>query len=288
MTNLMTKKKWVGFLCFSLLFASCSSITTQDENQIPVHFLSCSDAPMVKVNIEGSEYVLMLDLGANVHLILKDRVLEKLHHKESVGISRAFDIQGNKYAQPEFKLESYQLGKITVENPIATEESLFFVTTGSRLIAGWSDRRLRQQIKQIDGKVGSDFFLSSGRPCFLDMSRSLLSTGETLSELEEIYPLTGFVQKRLEIENGWLCVTLETNYGEKKFLIDTGAERSAIRKSPSDHKQVKLSLEHFGLWRFYAVQFPEGIPPIDGILGIDFLKKHAICLDFSNHTIYIK
>lgn len=288
MSKFLVKKKWVGFICLCLLFASCSSPKIQDGNQIPISFLSCSDAPMVKVNIEGSDYLLMLDLGANVHLMLKDRVLEKLHHKEPVGISRAFDIQGNKYAQPEFKLESYQLGHLTVESPIVTEESLFFVTTGSRFISGWSDRRLRQKIKQIDGKVGSECFLSFGRPCFLDMSRSLLSVGETLSEIDEIYSLAGFFQNPLEIENGWLCVNIETNYGTKKFLIDTGAERSAIRKTPSDSKRVKLLLENFGSWSFYSIDFPDKIPFIDGILGMDFLKKHAVCFDFSNHTIYIK
>lgn len=288
MSNPLLSKSWAGFGCLCLFFSSCSSLQVHDENQIPIHFLSCSDAPMVKVQIEGAEYVLLLDLGANVHLILKERVLEKLHHKESIGTSQRFDFQGNRYVQPEFMLESYRLGNITVKNPTAGEESLFFLTTGSKLIASGNNRRVTQQIAQIEGIVGSKFFLSSGRPCFLDMSHSILSVGETLSELGEIYPLTGFIQKRLEIENGLLCVTLETNYGEKKFLIDTGAERSAIRRSPSDPRRIKLSLEHFGSWKFYTVQFPEEIPPLDGILGIDFLKKHPMFLDFLNLTIYIK
>ena len=290
MNDFMTGRKWIESLFLCLLLVSCSSIPKESLSgfQIPVHFLSCSDAPMVKVNIEGSEYVLMLDLGANVHLILKDRVLQKLEHKEPAGTSLTTDIQGNKYAQPKFKLDSYQIGNFNVKNPIATEESLFFVKTGSRLFASKNDRRINQKIEQVDGKIGSEFFLSCGQACFLDMSRSLLYVGDTLQDLISLYPLAGFQKKHLEIENRCLCVNIQTNQGMKKFLLDTGSERSAIKKSPSDPKQIKLSLENLGSWNFYTLNFPEGTLPIDGILGIDFLKKHAVCLDFLDRTIYIK
>ena len=130
--------------------------------------------------------------------------------------------------------------------------------------------------------------LSSGQACFLDMSRSLLCIGDTLQDLIHLYPLTEFHKEHLEIDNGCLCVNIQTNEGMKRFLLDTGAERSAIKKSPSDPKQIKLSLENLGSWNFYTLNFPEGILPIDGILGIDFLKKHAVYLDFLDRTIYIE
>lgn len=290
MNDFIAGKKWIGSFFLCLFLVSCSSIREGPSNnhQIPVHFLSCSDAPMVHVNIEGSEYVLMLDLGANIHLILKDRVLQKLEHKEPVGTSFTTDIQGNKYAQPKYQLRSYQIGNFNIKNPTASEESIFFVKTGSRLFPSKNDRRINQKIEQVDGKVGSEFILSSGQACFLDMSRSLLYIGDTLQDLIDLSCLTEFQKQPLEIENGCLCVNIQTNEGMKRFLLDTGAERSAIKKKPSDPKLIKIYLEDLGLWKFFTLNFPEGLPPFDGILGIDFLKKHIVILDFLDRKIYIK
>ncbi len=90
------------------------------------------------------------------------------------------------------------------------------------------------------------------------------------------------------MENEWFCMNIQTDRGMKKFLIDTGAECSIIKKSPNEPEQIKVYLENIGSWNFYAIDLPPGIPPIDGILGVDFLKKHIICLDFLDQAIYIK
>jgi uncharacterized protein YceK len=287
----MKSKNWLWFVFIALILTSCSSIKMAAEQQsafqIPVYFPRCANAPIVKVNIEGVEYFLILDLGASAHLKLVDRALNRLNNKEPVGISRSIDINGNCYEMPAYKIPHFKLGTINIEGAVVVEESHRFIREGGKIGSWHNYLQIQDQIDMIDGRIGGGLFCSSRCVCYFDMSRFVFCLGPTLDEMTKTYALTNYMQDTFEDVNGLICLNILTDRGMKKFVLDTGASHSAIQKSHSDGRWVKMDLEHFGPRHFFALDIPENLL-FDGILGIDFFDDYAMCLDFSTHTIYLK
>lgn len=280
---------WSVFI--AVFVTSCSSTKVikeqQSAYQIPVYFPRCANAPTVKVNIEGLEYFLILDLGASSHLKLLDRALNQLNHKEFVGLSRSIDINGNCYEQPAYKIPHFKFGTLNIEGAVAVEESQRFIREGGKIGSWHNYLQTQDRIDMIDGRIGGGLFTSTGCVCYFDMSHFVFCLAASLDQITKNHPLTNFMQSTFEEVNGLICLDLLTDRGVKKFVLDTGATHSAIQKSPGDRHEVKMDLEHFGHRKFIALDIPENLL-IDGILGIDFFDDYAMCLDFATHTIYIK
>lgn len=280
----------LGCIC-CCFFTSCSSIKEVTEHQstyqIPVYFPRCANAPTVKVNIEGSEYFLILDLGASSHLKLLDRALNQLNNKEFVGLFRSIDINGNYYEQPAYKIPHLKLGSMNIKGAVAVEESHQFIRQGGKIGSWHNYLQAQDQIDMIDGRIGGGLFCSSGSICYFDMSRFVFYLASHLDEITKTHPLTNFTQRTFEEVNGLICLNILTDRGIKRFMLDTGATHSAIQRSVLDDQWVKIDLEDFGRRRFFALDLPDNLP-FDGILGIDFFDDYAICMDFRTHTLYIK
>lgn len=287
----MKSKKRHSFPILLLLLASCSSskFTTVSENpfQISIYSIACSNAPLVKVKIEGTEYLLIFDLGCNMCLMLKDRVLNTLNHKEYMGISRFFDINGNIYEQSEYKIPHMQIGPFDITDIGAIQESYFFIQEGNKIGTKRRPLRTQDQMDLIDGKIGGGLLCLSKLISYFDLSHSTVCMGTRLDQITKNHPLSDFSQLKLEVINGFICLNLLTDRGMQKFLLDTGASHSLIQKTALDNKDVKINLELFGARRFIAIDLPVDAP-FDGILGLDFFKDYKVCLDFSNQTLYIK
>ena len=288
----MESKKRLLLVFFALFLTSCSSAKLQKTDsqsvfQIPVYFPICINAPVVKVNIEEQELLLALDLGSNAHLKLIGRALDQLKNKELVGVSRSTDIKGNRYEEPVYKIPYFRLGSLTVSDAVAGEENLFFIQEGSR-VGKWHDHlRIQDQINKIDGRIGGGLFSSFKYVCYFDMSRLIFCMGPSLDQITNNYPVVDFMKGKFEVVDGLICLNILTDRGMKKFMLDTGAQRSLIQKSSMDGKWVTVDLGRLGQRRFFAFDIPEQMP-FDGILGFDFFEDYRMCLDFSNQTIYIK
>ncbi len=288
---MITNRKWIDVLFCILCFSSCSSLKFTEELknpfQIAIHSIACSDAPLVKAKIEGTEYLLMLDLGCSSCLMLKDRVLNQLSHKEFMGMSRIFDINGNIYEQSEYKIPHVRFGSFEIADVQAIEENYLFIREGNKIGTKRYPPRTQDQIDQIDGKIGAGLFDLSESICYFDMSRSIFCMGTALDQVIEDYPLVDFVENKIEVIDGFVCLDVLTDRGMKKFMLDTGASCSLIQKMAEDGREIKMDLELFGRRRFFTFDLPENVP-FDGILGIDFFDDYKVCLDFSNRRIYTK
>lgn len=49
-----------------------------------------------------------------------------------------------------------------------------------------------------------------------------------------------------------------------------------------------MSLAHFGEQTFYFMPMGEELKDIDGFLGMDFIKKHVMYIDFDRKVLYIQ
>lgn len=243
---------------------------------------------MVTVNIEGIPCRMTLDLGANIVLSLEERILHRLQEKTPFGISSTFDIQGNRYDQNQFKIARFRFGCFEVTDPIATEESALFMEHG-RYVVGGPNQSLRSlwQRASVDGRIGNEIFIAGKCACFLDLSQPSFFVGTTVSDIISPDHLEKCIHLELEIRQGFPCIILDTASGKKCFILDSGSSRSLLQGSVLRAEFTKLVLEHFGKWDFCVVHFPEQLSFFDGILGVDFMKKHPLCLDFANQKAYI-
>lgn len=289
-----------------LSLASCTHHAFQSSDsctRIPLYSFPCTDSPILKADIDGKRYALQIDTGANTAFKLQKRVLDQIHNKEPKGMSNGSDIKGNQYEEPQFLLPEVKFEDLKAEGALAEEESVFFRTHGSKI---WPppeayDRRTRKQLNDIDGRIGNDVFRAFST-CYFDISRSVLFVAKGIENIQRNCSLEGFIEVPIEISKGWTIISAETELGTKKFLLDTGASVSVFRKSVID--TIHAEELHDGIWefnttlsfggcdfgkkKFWVFQFPEKISEFDGVLGMDFLKEHAICLDFQNNKAFIQ
>lgn len=244
---------------------------------------------MVRVKIEDTEYNLELDLGSNSDLMIKPRVLDQIQDKQLGKPSVWHDIKGNEYHSPSYKIPVLKIGPLRVENATAVEESEFLITTGNKI--GKSDwERIQNQLAHIDGRIGSATFHSS--VVFLDLSQPLFLLEATIEDMKTKISFEGFVEGSFDFERGLVGVNFMSESSVKKLLLDTGASISLANSSLNQRKikmnHLELNSVDLGGWDFYPLEFPEKLSWADGILGMDFFNKFAVCLDFPNKKIYLK
>lgn len=287
--------KWLSILFLVVLCASCTrrqfEITEEgDFTRIPLFFLSCSDTPLLKTEIEGMSISLKVDLGMNCDLTLRERILDAIQNKECKGQSELYNVKGTQYMPSLYWIPKIKIGKIHVENALSSSETMQMVA-GSK-IGHWSQREIGEQFSQIDGKIGTGIL--SLLHCYFDLSHKTLYLAQNLAEIRKCYSLDDFIGVPFELQNGLVILTAETDFGVKRFILDTGASVSALKKSQITSKKkdwikLNLSLEgfDFGKLEFFLYDMTDRLPA-DGILGIDFFKKHGVHLDFEHRKVYIQ
>jgi hypothetical protein len=189
--------------------------------------------------------------------------------------------------QPEYRIPLLTMGLFKVKDAVAAEESHYFIREGCRIGNHKDHLRVQDRLNTIDGRIGGGFFCSSKCVCYFDMAKNIFCMGTHLDQITKNYPIKDFIPEKFEMVNGLICINLLTDRGMKKFVLDTGSNRSLIQKSSSDANEVKVDFELFGRRRCIAFDFPAELP-FDGILGFDFFDDYPMCLDFSNQILYIK
>ena len=100
-----------------------------------------------------------------------------------------------------------------------------------------------------------------------------------------------------------ITIKAETDIGFKKFFIDTGCSQNIIKASQLQDRKCeieergfsffsssKLVIEgkNFGSTALYLYEITPELTEIDGILGMTFLNKHVLYIDFPNRLPYIR
>ncbi len=292
----------VGFSCF-FYFRSHTDVAAIHAIRIPVHFLTADHIPVIDLTIDGQRCSLLLDSGT-YNLGLRQEVLERVQHKEPAGSVESFDIHGHRYLSPRFTLQSsIHIGHLKLTGVPIQEESLEFVLKGSRL---WpSDTinpKTKKTLEHLSGKVGGAILLPFN--CLFDFPHSAFYLAKNREELKKLKKgcLDGFIEVPLDLQKNGILISIETDLGMKKFLLDTGADTSVLKRSLIDPSQAEefapgkwsytshkfmIGNQDFGDWDFVLFEFPEHLT-VDGILGIDFFRQYAVALDFENKTVFIE
>ncbi len=263
--------------------------------RIPVKF-SSSFTPCAEIEIEKEKYFLIVDSGADSELSIKTEVLDRIE-KKLLGQTHWQDIKGNEYESSRYQIPEIKMGKVQIKNAKAhdgyTEEKGHL----------WGNRKKSEF--EISGTIGINL-LGISRHLLLDFYNSeffIFRKREDLKHFrKEGYLLENLVEIPFEGDNNRIIFQIDTDEGQKKFLLDTGASISMIRpvfisaeeRDAMQHSTLiitfskfMISGHDFGETDLYAYNVPEKFEDIDGILGMDFCKKHVIYLDFKEKKALI-
>lgn len=303
----IVNKKYTAFFILGVIAVFCvwrvcckssPSKSFSGYIQVPVSFSWYSDRPVAQVQLEEKTYKVMVDTGSSHFLDLQKNVLDQIHEKKTLGTSNYFDVQGTKYSVsrflvPEISFHPHlKIGDINVY-----EESLQFLRLGTN--AGRKRSALGKiknwlNIHFIHGRLGWPLFEHVPSLFDLPNQRLYLAKDFKTLERENLFISENFIRFPLEISRCGPVLSLEIGGEVQKFLLDSGATHSAYRNLDPDSevlltsKIVSQGID-LGSWTFIPYLISSELSgEIDGILGVDFFKAHAICFDPESHSIYIE
>lgn len=298
----MNKKRFL-YLCIGVVLGIfCISKYPNHPSldiRLPVNFSHSLLEPIVNIEIEGTKYSVFIDLGSvGYEFHLEDRILKKIKNKKALGVGEFSDLRGNLYSCPEFCIPEIKLGEAAIFNSTVTERNHRFLHNAHVWPISNTQRLIDEETSRIDGKIGLPVFQNYN--CLFDFPNSVIILQKDIEDLEKIYPPNKFVRTPFSIEKYGIVLSIETDAGIHRVVLDTGATVSVIKKSiitPVNTKEVeeeyystnKLIIEgcDYGAWELAQFDISEKWD-VDGCLGADFFVEHAVYLDFHNKMAYIQ
>jgi hypothetical protein len=266
-----------------------------ESSQISVTFNS-ANIPVAKVEVQGKEFPLIVDLGSISQLDLSKDILNNLE-KRPYGKLETMDIKGNLYESPRYLVSEIKIGGHSFFNVIVGELNEDFVLNTTI----YTTRSNEEILNSKFGFIGRS--LLERMNLLLDLSNSVMIGCNDIADVEKSgYPLENMVM--IPFESGYDddVFIVNTDFGELRLFIDTGSTLSVIRSSLlQDNEPGKCG---YGLPCFSSSQFVIGnrdfgeldlhlydIAPewddIDGVLGMDFLEDHIVYIDYQNKLLYV-
>lgn len=262
---------------------------------IPISF-SPRGIPCIEVKIEKEKYWLELDSGGDFYFSLEKKLIDNAQNKKKAGNSTSFDLKGTSYESSLTYLDLIEIGKIMINNVSVKEENFEYLMSGSVLNPPLSEVAVTERL-EIPGRVGARF-LKGIDFWLIDFPYRNLMAIRNIDEFKKKNRdfSKHFAEANLEEINHLFLVSIETELGIRKFVLDTGASRSILR-TPSDWVVEKNSVYTTNTFKIGSVDFgPTSLYlynmnpmiPCDGLIGRDFFKNHAVLLDFKNNKAYFQ
>lgn len=267
------------------------------EARFPIDYVPYSGQPRTEVVIEGVPYSLVIDLGSPFWLSLKNEILEKIE-KQPTGNVISIDIKGHQYTSQAYIIPQIKIRNLSIMKVHVTEEGPGFLSKGSLVYdntEGLPNPKL--------GRIGRGLFLAARANLFLDFHNSVMFACCHLKDRKkdgyrpEIFTPAPFYLSR---EEG-IILEFDTDFGRRRFMLDTGSTKSVIKPSlvknfPQEIRfgaitchstKFILGGKDFGDIDFFLFEMDSLFDGIDGIIGMDFLKEHAVYLDFEKKIAHI-
>lgn len=272
------------YLIWSLCCASIWAEPKQIELQIS--YPHRPDKPCVHIEIEGQRFLQLFDLGAECEMALTHSALASVQRKDLFSQSNFTWFSGitektMHYFIPLAKINDFPLKNVIV---MGISEQIF------------------SQSQKVQGLIGCRILERWN--VLLDFSRSkihLIPPASELSSISDDIDSWLKVNFHLQLCGSGIVVTVITDMGEIPFVLDTGSPYTIIDRSFLENAE-KLSEESeiewtsskfklgdfdFGEQKMWAVKWKK-ISDEQGILGMDFLQKRVLYIDYPNKTLYIK
>ncbi len=225
--------------------------------------------PKIKVELQDSNYELKVSIGTRFPLFLNKEILDKID-KQPQGTTLWHNIKGEQFEALTYLIPKMKVGELTLTNILVNQS-------------------LEQGHNSIGKYLGEEFNL------LLDFPHSRIVACDTFSRLQA-RELAGnhWVPVPFELNRIGVVLLVKTVLGTHRLAINTTSTFNALRSSlaPSEKSLISSNFSigdvEFGKTSFQVVDLPEILNDIDGCIGMDFLKDHALYIDYSNKIAYIE
>lgn len=259
--------------------------------KIPVQIFSCGNKPVIDISIEGQNFSMLIDSGSVAALVLDEPVLDNLSKKPFKTLSRT-DFRGNTYYFPSYFIPKVSVGTFIWKNVLTEEKSPDL----EQNVVFEKPKNICPNKEKIRGFIGLPLLKKTN--ILLDFPNQALYLCNSLKMLQKNMLLSNkLIKIPFTIENDFILVEAEINSQKEKLLFDTGAGICAIHRSGTPTLDLTkdapplyifsdcfvLSGHDFGKQSFAEIDMSFAY----GILGMDFIEKFPIYIDYKNKTLYV-
>lgn len=242
--------------------------------RIPVVLSSCS-IPTVNAHIEGNLYSFEIDLGSSCFLFLGRDVLQNIQ-TTSYGTAEWSDFKGNSYESPTYTISEFNINKLTFSDVLVVQDR--------------EDFRVNIMLEGMPAYPTG----SIGRPIlekynlFLDFQRSAIYACDSHLHLQQRGLLSeDFLTIPFTLHRDGILLSVETDSGIKRLILDTGSSRTVIRAPQVPSTSLFcLGGHNFGAQAIAAIDLTPD-RDYDGYLGMDFLLEHSLFIDYPHKLIFL-
>ncbi len=229
--------------------------------------LDSENIPFMEVGIQGQHYPLKLSLRSEFPLCLSKIILEQLEKKDAgkVQVSTGAELQL-------YQLKEVTIGKLTFKDVLVLETV--------------EEREM--------GTIGRPLLVQHN--LLLDFRKSTLIMCDRFKDIQWVgYGREDWVQVPLSLGSDGVVLPIETDLGITRFSIGTTIGKTLIKplctQDESSHfttQTFRIGNDEFGSTKLYSS--PNAIDAsseVEGILGMDFLYRHLVYIDFKNQHVYV-
>lgn len=265
---------------------------------VPTFLRPDSQTPLINVQIENKTYKMSLDFGMSYAWALERALIEKMHQIHTAGTTISMDYKGTKYSHQSFNIPFLKMENLILQNLYGMEENDDFKKNTSNIL-----KTKTYKPEMSVGRIGLKAF--SGWNFLFDFACNRFFL--TKNSIDDFLKTNGRLLSNtvilpFEMKYNVIFLNLETEVGPKRFFFDTGSTFSALKKSQFNENQIqefkpgfwKYTCKNwgwkglnFGEQKFFLFDCEFFCKEMDGVLGLDFIRKHVIFLDFENKKAHI-
>ena len=252
---------------------------------IPISFVGRFRRPVVLGKIEGQKYKLLIDLGCANPIELQPRCFDQIQYKIEIPACTVFDINGISHISNGFHLKKVSLGKIKVTDVDCFVDNESFIRSAKYSTSNSKEKEISERLANIDGRIGYPIF--EHLCCYFQVRRSKIHFARSVKDFT--FDSNKFHVVDLHF-NKWWTIDVQTDFGLKRFLLDSGSTRSVLR-SDTGVRLVRSNLKvgNLDLGNRKILLYPINERySLDGILGMDFFQRHDLVFDFKNRKLFIE
>ncbi|MBX9745076.1 MAG: hypothetical protein K2X08_07710 [Chlamydiales bacterium] len=242
--------------------------------RLPVTFDPCM-IPAINAAIEGNTYALQLDLGSSFLCSLNKEILDQIQ-KSDYGTASWRDYKGNLYESRAYTISKIQVGNFTLKNVIVKQDRDDFHENVS-IDAGPANYQGMLGLPFLEKhNLFLDFQHAAIYACsnYIDLQKKNLLSDELL-----VIPFT--------LHSDGILLNIETDEGSQRLILDTAATNTALRSPhPNFTSKFKILEYDFGAHSLTPINLDERFE-YDGYLGMDFLLKYSLYIDYRNKMILL-
>lgn len=255
---------------------------------IPVQIDDYWNVPLVQIKIGQKNYQVKLTFGADLSALDRKELREV--DKQNCGIYTTLDTLGNSHERSMYEVFGVNIHGLKIPKMVIQETIPEIVVLGD------------PKKNSCCGHIGRRAF--EGRNFLLDFAHSKMIISKNFEDLaRDGYDLKNFIEVPFETNKAGFCFRVVTDLGEKVLALNPGLFHSFLRSSLKDESLLVEPFDTLQLWRspkctlggyefgpqgFVFLEISPLIDFVDGGLGMDFLKEHAVYIDAKKSVAYIE